>query len=408
MHGPFLTRSRNVDMAWRSMVNRIIENGNVVYTERKKQKTLECLCGIAHITDWRTGSITPQNYVGLSPQIIEHQYWPQYATSEKGEHTYTYGWCMRKRFGFSQIQYVVDALKKREQSAFAQFWNPVEDSKSPDPPCIDIVMFQKVKDKINLIEYIRSNDIARAWSEDVSGSYAVFLTEVAAHFGGATARGDMLTISGSAHVYETALDEIKERFLSSYPASNPNPMKNTSTLLGPILHTIKNGEKCSNAVQTIIEKNSRSINEGDMQLCMCLKVYPTVEYRTKLSSSRPRADEDIGRLGEALRHHEGRSDQGSIEVFDQIAWARDKTESAPESRRIVLTPNNPWRSDYSLNPIIIQFLVREKTMHTIALYREANVESIDDDLQRLITISNEVKGRNNKLGPLIMLLMSVK
>nr|MDO8135879.1 thymidylate synthase [Candidatus Njordarchaeum guaymaensis] len=406
MYGPFLTRSRNVDMGFRSIVNKIVENGKTVYTERKRQRTLECICGIAHITDWRTGSVIPQNYIGLSPQIIEHQYWPQYASSEKGEHTYTYGWCMRKRFGFNQIQYIVDALKKGEHTTFAQFWNPVVDSKSPDPPCINIVMFQRVKDKINLIEYIRSNDIARAWSEDVSGSYAVFLTEIAAHFGGASVRGDILTVSGSAHVYETALDEIKERFQSSYSASNPKPVENTSTLIGPVLRAVKNGEKCSNVVEGTIEEYSHRIDNHSMPLSVCLKVYPTKEQETGDSSSHLNALEN--RPSKALRHFEGRNDQGSLETIDQITWAKARAESTPESRRIVLTPNNPWKRDYSLNPIIIQFLVREETIYTIAMYRDVNVGRVDEDLQQLLAVANSVKGRNHKLGPLIMLLVQVR
>nr|MDO8100705.1 thymidylate synthase [Candidatus Njordarchaeota archaeon] len=408
MCGPFLTRSRNVDMGWRSIINKILENGKTVYTERKRQRTLECVCGIAHITDWRTGSVIPQNYIGLSPQVIEEQYWPQYASSEKGEHTYTYGWCMQKRFGFNQIQYIVETLKKGEHTAFAQFWNPVVDSISPDPPCINIVMFQRVKNKINLIEYIRSTDIARAWSEDVSGSYAVFMTEVAAHFGGASARGDILTISGSAHVYETALDEIKERFQSSYSASNSRPVENTSTLFGPVLRAVKDGEKCSNVVRGVIEEYSYRIDDHSVPLSVCLKVYPTKEQQTGDSSSHLNAPENMGRLGRALRHFEGRNDQGFLETIDQITWAKAKAESTPESRRIVVTPNNPWKRDYFLDPIIIQFLVREETIHTIAVYRDVNVGRVDEDLQQLSAVTNAVKGRNHKLGPLILLLIQVR
>jgi thymidylate synthase len=408
MYGPFLTRSRNIDMGWRSIVNKIVENGKTVYTERKGQRTLECLCGIAHITDWRTGSIVPQNYIGLSPQVIEQQYWSQYASSEKGEHTYTYGWCMRKRFGFNQLQFIIDALVKGERTAFAQFWNPVVDSKSLDPPCINIVMFQRVKDKINLIEYIRSNDIARAWSEDVSGSYAVFLTEVAAHFGGAPVRGDVLTVSGSAHVYETALDEIRERFQSSYSASNPKPVENTSTLFGPVLRVVKNGEECSNAVEETIEEYSHRTDNNSMPLSVCLNVYPTKEQETGGGSSHFNPPENMSRSIRALRHFEGRNDQDSLETIDQITWAKAKVESTPESRRIILTPNNPWKRDYSLNPIVIQFLVREETIYTIAMYRDANVGRLDDDLEQLLAVTNSVKGRNHKLGPLIMLLVQIR
>jgi thymidylate synthase len=405
MFGPFLVRSRNIDMAWRSIVNTIIDKGATVYTERKKQKTLECLCGIAHLTDWRTGSITPQNYVGLSPQVIEQQYWPQYSTFERGEHTYTYGWCMRKRFGFNQIQKVVEVLKGGSDFAFAQLWNPANDTASPDPPCIDIVAFQKTQERISLIEYIRSNDIARAWTEDVSGSYAVFLTEVAAHFGGSTARGDIITASGSAHVYDTALEEIMERFQSSYSASNSKPVENTSSVFGPVLRVMQETGKYSDAVQNAVEEYSHLL--GGAPLHFCLTVKPGKEQT--LTGSMSTLAIDSGKLGGALKQFEGKRDDGQEETVDQLAWARSRVATVPESRRIVMTPNNPWKREYSINPIIIQFLVREGIIHTIALYHDVAVDSIDEHYHLLKAISDEVRGetRNVKPGPIIMILSPI-
>ncbi|WXG42698.1 MAG: thymidylate synthase [Promethearchaeati archaeon SRVP18_Atabeyarchaeia-1] len=406
MYGPFMTRSRNIDSAWRSMVGTISEKGSMVYTEGKRQKTLECICGIAHLTDWRTGAITPRNYIGLSPDVIEHQYWPQYSSSEKGEHTYTYGWCMKKRFGFNQIQHVVDSLKRSGNVAFAQLWNPIEDSRSPNPPCIDIVAFQKVNEKINIIDYIRSNDIARAWSEDVSGSYAVFLTEVAAHYGGSSARGDVLTVSGSAHLYHTSLDEIKERFKSSYSSSNQKPAENASTIFGPVLRGITDKERCSVAVQRVVEDYSRSLDK--VALHVCLKSQPTKAQRA--TGLRTRVALDHGRLGGALMQFEGKNDEGELETMNQIAWAASKLRATPESRRIVMTPNNPSQNEYSINPIVIQFLAREGILHTIALYHDVAVDSVDEHYQLLKTISEEVReeSRNLKQGPLIMLLSPVR
>jgi thymidylate synthase len=398
LYGPFQSRSRNVDSTWRSMVNTILDRGQVVRTERKKQRTLECLCGIAHLTDWRTGYIVPQDYVGLSPQVIEHQYWPQYSSSERGEHTYTYGWCMRKRFGFNQLQQIVDTLKKGNELAFAQFWNPIEDSRSPDPPCIDIVAFHKIKEKVNLVEYIRSNDIARAWSEDVSGSYAVFLTEVASHLGGMSARGDVITISGSAHIYDTAVQEIVERFKSSYSLSNAKDMENKSQIFGPVIRTVSGARECKKIALRIAEDYSRILE--DAKLYLCLKVLPE---KTRTSTSHA-AILDSGKLGDALRRFEGRSDEGKGETVDQIKWASSKVMDVPESRRIVVTPNNPLTHDYTLNPIIAQFLVREGILYTIALYHNVKAESIDEHSRLLTALSTEIKGARSrvKLGPMIM------
>jgi thymidylate synthase len=406
MHGPFVTRSRNVDSAWRSIVDTIVDKGAIAYTERKKQKTLECLCGIVHLTDWRTGGITPHNYIGLSPEVIEQQYWPQYSSSEKGEHTYTYGWCMRKRFGFNQIQHVVDTIKKGNEVAFAQFWNPVEDTRSPDPPCIDIVAFHKVKEKVNLIEYIRSNDVARAWPEDVSGSYAVFLTEVASHFGGVSARGDIITVSGSAHIYDTTLEEIRERFQSSYSSSNQKPVENTSPLFGPVVRAVQDTEKCCVVVQKVVEDYSRVLE--DAKLYLCLKVQPRKEKGvTGLTST---STLESGKLVRALRHFEGKNDEGKTEILDQLAWASSKVVSIPQSRRILVTPNNPWEHEYSLNPLIIQFLVREGMLHTIALYHDVKVEDADEHYTLLKAISDKIRGRTRtvKPGPIIMIFAPVR
>ena len=404
MHGPFLTRSRNVDSAWRSMVNTILEKGRTMYTERKKQKTLECLCGIAHITDWRTGDIIPRDYIGLSPQVIEQQYWPQYSSSERGEHTYTYGWCMKKRFGLNQIQHVVDTLKKGNEIAFAQFWNPIEDSRSLDPPCINIVGFHRVKGKVNLIEYVRSNDIARAWSEDVSGSYAVFLTEVASHFGGTSARGDIMTVSGSAHIYDTALDEVKERFQSSYSSSNQKEVENISALFGPVIRTVHDTQRCLPVVQKIAENYSRILENS--KLYLCLKVQPQKQE----TSPSAKSTLESGKLGGALRHFEGKTDEGRGETIDQVGWASSKVANVPESRRIVVTPNNPSSQDYPLNPVIAQFLVREGILYTIALYHDVKAESIDEHYRLLRELSEEIKGVRSslKLGPMIMIFAPVK
>jgi thymidylate synthase len=407
MYGPFLTRSRNVDTAWRSIINTVLDKGTVVYTERKRQKTLECVSAIVHITDWRTGSITPQNYIGLSPQVIEHQYWPQYSTPEKGDHTYTYGWCMKKRFGFNQIQHVVDTLKRGERTAFAQFWNPVTDSNSPDPPCIDIVAFQRSSGKTNMIEYIRSNDIARAWPEDVSGSYAVFMTEVAANFGGASARGDVLTVMGSAHVYDTATQEIRERFQSSYSSSNPKPVENTSRLFGPIIRVVKAGEKCSTTIMEAVGRYYNVLDKDNEPLYICLDI-SNARLR-EMDNASLRNGGDTGKLSEALEYYEGKNDKAEPQTVNQVEWAKLKAQSTPESRRIVLTPNDPSRHEYSINPIIIQFLIRENCVHAVALYRDMKLDRVDGDLEELLSLTQKVIGKksNIKLGQVVMILAPV-
>ncbi|MEM3587607.1 MAG: hypothetical protein QXO71_09830, partial [Candidatus Jordarchaeaceae archaeon] len=183
-YGPYLIRARNIDVAWRSCINTILEKGIKEITEDKKQETRETFCATIHLSDWQSGNFVPVNYIGLSKDTLIESYIPQYISSEKGEHVYSYGWAMRKRFTFNQLDYIKNQLSGGKNVAFAQFWNPPTDILSTNPPCINIVLFHKVGSKIHSTVYIRSNDMARAYPDDVAGLYTVFLTEVASRFGG--------------------------------------------------------------------------------------------------------------------------------------------------------------------------------------------------------------------------------
>lgn len=405
-YGPYLIRTRNIDVAWRSCVNTIIEKGIKQITEDKGQETRETFCATIHISDWQSGKLVPTNYIGLSEETILKNYVPQYLSSEKGEHTYTYGWAVRKRFMFNQLDLIKDQLSGGKSVAFAQLWNPATDISSANPPCINIVLFHKVNSKIHATVYLRSNDMARAYPDDVLGTYTVFLAEVSSRFGGKKAMGTITTISGSAHIYETSIDELKQSFLGSLSASNPNPRINEESLAGPILLMSHNLRGVLSELETKFPKYSKPQGKQDYYLYFGFKLEKIDLELKEFENQAERIINGEGVLGKGLRCYTSKTDEGTTVTIDQIKLAKRKLEKSNQSRRIIITPNNPWEKKYDLNPLIIQFLLRQGYLYTSALFADYPIESIIPGIYLIKAIQNEMlDGSKNRSGPIAFFFM---
>lgn len=103
--------------------------------------------------------------------------------------------------GFNQLQYnVIDELRKDETSrrAIVCSINPIIDYSKTHIPCISFLQFLIREDKLNMVVYIRSNDMLSAW-----GSDAYALSEVQRYVAHKLDKipGILETISVSAHIY---------------------------------------------------------------------------------------------------------------------------------------------------------------------------------------------------------------
>jgi thymidylate synthase len=393
-YGPYLIRARNIDVAWRSCINTILEKGIKEITEDKKQETRETFCATIHLSDWQSGNFVPINYIGLSKDTLLESYIPQYISSEKGEHVYSYGWAMRKRFTFNQLDYIKNQLSSGKNVAFAQLWNPPTDILSTNPPCINIVLFHKVGSKIHSTIYIRSNDMARAYPDDVAGIYTVFLTEVASRFGGKKALGTITTISGSAHIYETSINELRQSFFGSLPTSNSNPRINNENLAGPILLRSQNLREVLSELEYKFAKYSEHQEGGQFYLYFGFKLE---EVDVKLVDLEHRVEGILhgeGELGKCLRFYKAKTDEGKSVTIDQIKLAKRKLEESKQSRRVVITPNNPWEKKYDLNPLVIQFLVRQGRLFTSALFANYSIKQIPLGICLIRAIQKEILNGN--------------
>ncbi|MEM3587890.1 MAG: thymidylate synthase, partial [Candidatus Jordarchaeaceae archaeon] len=395
----YLIRARNIDVAWRSCINTIIEKGVKQITEDKRQETRETFCATIHISDWQSGRLIPLNYIGLSEDTILKNYVPQYLSSERGEHIYTYGWAMRKRFMFNQLDLIKDWLSGGKRVAFAQLWNPATDIMSSNPPCINIIVFHKVNSKIHVTVYLRSNDMARAYPDDVVGVYTVFLAEVSSKFGGKKAMGTITTISSSAHIYETSIDELKQSFFGSLSASNSNPRLNEESLAGPILLSSHNLRGILSELEAKFPKYSKHQGEQNYYLYLGFKLDEIDLELKEFENQAERIVNGEGDLGKGLRFYKSKTDDGTLVTIDQIKLAKRKLEESNQSRRIILTPNNPWEKKYGLNPLIIQFLLRQGRLFTSVLFSDYSIKDILLGIYTIKAVQNEMlSGTKNILG----------
>ncbi|MFX1521119.1 MAG: thymidylate synthase [Promethearchaeota archaeon] len=410
LYGPYIIRGRSIDLVWRAYISRIIEQGFSVITEDKQQKTRETLCCISHLTDWKSGRIVPRNYVGLSPEVIGTQYLPQYLSGEKGEHTYTYGWCVRKRFGFDQTKSAIEQLRT-SRTAFAQLWNPIEDLNSTNPPCVDIALYYNdfSTKTLHMVAYIRSNDMGRAHSDDVAGLYETFLRYDGAFnlYGAQKAAGTLTTISGSAHIYDTSIPELQENLAGSTTLANENPPLNTKILPGPILFQSRTYQRFLSELESKFKKYCRE-NNGVFDLFFAARFDDIDPPDFDSSQTMEKLNERIkdSSLESMIRNYQGVTDTGNISSIDQIEHIKKKLRTAPRSRRMILAPNSPSQKIYSLNPILVQFLDRLEKLYTIALFSNYSLADISKAVIQVRGLQNEVlKGTDIAAGPIVFLFM---
>ncbi|MFB0560488.1 MAG: thymidylate synthase [Candidatus Lokiarchaeia archaeon] len=353
--------------------------------------------------------MVPQNYIGLSEDIILENYIPQYLSSERGEHIYTYGWCLRKRFMFNQLDLIKNQLSTGKNVAFAQFWNPATDITSTNPPCINIVLFHKVNSKIHSTVYIRSNDMARAYPDDVAGVYTVFITEVSSRFGGRKAMGSLTTISGSAHIYETSINEIKRSYSGSLSASNPNPRINEENLAGPIFLRSHRLKGILSELEKKFPKYSRPQGKDNFYLYFGFKLEEIDLELKGLVDQAERIVGEEGHLGKGLRRYEAKTDEGKSVTIDQIESAKRKLKDSTQSRRIIITPNNPWEKRYDINPLVIQFLLRQDRLYTSVLFADYSIKHVPIGIYLIRAIQKEIlNGNKARLKPTAFFFMPSK
>ncbi len=123
---------------------------------------------------------------------------------------YTYGNRFR-RFNtqVDQLEYMVDVLKKVPftRRCVASLWNPLEDSKQDEVPCINLYQGMNQDGELYMTAYMRSNDVMNAFPRNIYGVLKI-QDVICKRLG--LKKGYVQVIAGSAHIYSRDFANLGE------------------------------------------------------------------------------------------------------------------------------------------------------------------------------------------------------
>ena len=123
-----------------------------------------------------------------------------------------YGYCIQKKFGFDQWEYVLNMLSKNEESRQAIIHIKTADRKeSKDVNCTISLQFLIREGKLYMITYMRSNDLWMGFPNDV---FQFTCMQILLSMQLGVKVGTYTHVAGSLHLYErdylTSLKNIEE------------------------------------------------------------------------------------------------------------------------------------------------------------------------------------------------------
>jgi thymidylate synthase len=115
---------------------------------------------------------------------------------------YAYGPRLRRYRGRDQLDGMRAELAAYGESrrAVAVLWDPPRDAGEAHPPCLVALQARLRGGALHLVAYLRSSDLYRAWPYNAFGLRR--LQARLAEDVGAARAGELVTVAGSAHVYE--------------------------------------------------------------------------------------------------------------------------------------------------------------------------------------------------------------
>jgi thymidylate synthase len=214
-------RGKTVGEVWLEMIHKINRFGPV--TKMKTTDSFhvkELVDFVAVVEDEDPDNPKMYPFFRFNEEEIK-PYYDEICTANIPEGTvYTYGSRLRAWVGadgkkIDQIQDIIDYLKQDiyRASAVAMTW--IVDfeltrrlkNKDKNSPCVVLVHAQYQNDKLHLTAYIRSNDMFRGWPLNAFGLRK--LQQIIAQ-GLGVEMGKLVTISGSAHIYEDCWEDSKK------------------------------------------------------------------------------------------------------------------------------------------------------------------------------------------------------
>jgi thymidylate synthase len=200
-----LIKSATISKGWKTLVNRVMENGVEIRDERGSL-TKELLNTIVTIKN-PLDTETPEGYFWSGEKL--EKYAEQFLSNDKKGFIYTYGNRLRKHFeNVDQIEEAIMRLKnfRGTRRAISITWDPLVDTKNEEVPCMILVDFKIRNEKLITTGLWRSHDIYGAWFPNAMG-----LANLAKHISDKinVQVGPLTIHSISAHIYEVNFNDTK-------------------------------------------------------------------------------------------------------------------------------------------------------------------------------------------------------
>jgi thymidylate synthase len=211
----FIARGKTIGEAWLKILHTITTFGNIKQSQYGEfQQEIINLTSI--VTDENPNNISWQPYFTFSPKEFLENYL-QTIMSDKlpGSASYGYGNRLRAYFGINQIESMVRQLQKAlfTRRAVAVTWDVRQDHLSDDQPCIDLLQAFVQDNKLDLVVYIRSNDMFSAWPQNALALRNVQYEIINKVNSGVLEKiqpGDLIINSASAHIYSRDWEQAQE------------------------------------------------------------------------------------------------------------------------------------------------------------------------------------------------------
>lgn len=201
----FTIRRRTIYDAWTEIIWAVMTLGRTSSTDYGlHQKELLALMSVIEDPTASLGKVP--HWSPFTSEDVERYIETFFNPERTNEVSYNYGYRLQTYWGENQIESLVAELRRSSFSrrAVASLWNPVEDSKSGDPPCLTTIQATVRDGQLNLIGFIRSNDMFRAYPINAA-ALGTLQARLAQRLGGVTV-GALSVLSYSAHIYSDCWD----------------------------------------------------------------------------------------------------------------------------------------------------------------------------------------------------------
>jgi len=204
----FVVRGQTIIDAWHEALRMVMTFGHICRTDYgiDQREILGLLSvienpekGIDCVPDW-----APFRWSEVEAYVAEFL-----DAKARGDVAYNYGHRLQSHWGQNQIEILASELRRSKYSrrAVASTWDPAEDARSSEPPCLTTIQAVVRHDRLCLMAYIRSNDMFRAYPLNAA-ALAQLQLELTRRVDDVEL-GHLAILSFSAHIYSDCWDACR-------------------------------------------------------------------------------------------------------------------------------------------------------------------------------------------------------